>query len=693
METPVTQGFGKVRFLVAILATMCFFVACASDAGEGDKAKVLLVPVTGPFTAQVGGFEIRLEAASIGSNANQVPPTSQVRLSTIDSMAANAAVAAAAPGGIAVSPSYRAAIVNPNGGVISGLATAEPHTLRLFPDPGLMAAASPSTTATSLRLVRLVGTTATAITYGATIANDSRFTVDAEGWIVARVTSLGDFVLMSGGTAPGANSLTGTLTEIAGVLAFNLSSTSGETVVVTIPATSATPLPATITANPTTYNTASPTAPTNRGVFLTSGTNQFASFNTGGSATITVTSRSGGVSAGTITGTLTTSTQVSRTVNFTFATTVQGGGTGPSLALEGTRFDISSTANDAHAVAAVWNGTEFVALWLGADGAQGRVLNTRRVAAAGTLVGNAATINANATFSGGLLLSAAYGDDGVRRRILVVGSNAVNESGSVIALMLDQNGVALAQPLEIQVTTAGGAPRVTWNDVSDRFVVTWATTTGISAATYDTGGMLVGVPATIVTQASTRVGGISSGNTNEVLITYTTGTGVKGRRFDSATAANVGAEIEFSTTGGGGVAAFDTTVNAWLVATEGGGQRAVVRLAPGSSTPAAPANLLLPGTLQAAAGGANGAVFVDLNTVTGFGTVFSYQGVAGGTAAAVPHAAPLSPQVTSGVGFPFHDAQGPLALASNGSGLFLVVASDRDGAGVTALRLRLNSGT
>lgn len=683
---------GRFRLVLVTLAAVLAVSGCASDSEEAQSASVRTVPPSGAFESQLGGLKLQIAAASIGAAADQVPVGSRLTLRFLDSLGANAAVVAAAPGGIAVSPGYRAALANPNGGSISALATPVPHTIRLFPDAARMALVGPGATPQSLRLVRLVGTATKVLTHGASLVTEERFTVDADGWVVAQVSSLGDFILMSGGTAAQPTLLTGTLSELGGILAFNLSAAGGDSVVVTMPATAIATLPATVAANKDTYNTANPTAATNRGVLLTSSGTQFTSFNTGASATILVTARAGGSSTGLITGTLSSSAQVARNVNYSF-TTADAGGSGASLSLQGTRFDISASSTDGHAVAAVHNGTNYVTMWLGAEGAGGRVLKTQVVSPTGATVDASATVDAAASFSGGPRISAAHGVDGATGRIFMVGSNAANQSGSVIGLMLDSQGKVLTPAVEVQVTTAGGEPLVVWNEAEKRFIVAWSTTTGVSVAAYGVDGVLDGAALEIAATANGRVTGLASSGVAEALVVYSNGTGVFGRRFDTATLGVVGTQITFATTGSGGVCAFDSTASAWVVAVETGGNRVAKRMAPGSDTVSAGVNLILPGALRVAAGGAGGVVLSDFTSVPNFGSVFSYQGAAGGTTEVAPHSSPLSPQVTNSIGFPFHDAVGPMAVATDGAGNFMVVASDFGGAGITGIRIRLNPGT
>ncbi len=677
----------------------CGFLACASDNETADKQVVATLSAQKSLILNLGGIEVIIFEESIGSANDQIPAGSKVSLSRIEDISTLPLISNASQSAPALSPSYRVKVTDPDGNDISDRSVTRPHRVSLFADPAKLKRYQRTTQ--EVIFLHTSGSSLSSLTFGQSISTDTNYIVDSRGMVAGDVSHFSDFVLLAGETIDlppdddpddpdEVTPLSGTLNQTAGLLAFNLSDpVSGDGVGITMPEGLATGLPATITFNITTVNPGNLLDPNNRAVIVTSGATQFTSFNIGGNVTMELTTFDGSASSGTLQGQVIDGDGQSFTLDHSF-TTSAGEATLTSnkdISVSGAELIINATVQDASASAAVFNGNDYVALWLSGTSGANLTLQTRRVDTAGSLLGSEESITpGTVNFVATNHLRASYAsNNGANGRIMVVGATSNDSDGIIGAVMLDEEGAALAPPTEFQVTSAGRAPRLAYNAQSNKFIVAYMNASnGIELALFDPDGTQSGSTLAITSDTTQILRGLASagGNSEEVLITFSDNTGgVLGRRVDSANDSLLGSSnITFSTAGSGGATGFELVGSGFLVTVVDGTQTQVLRLEPGQDTPSQTANISLAGTLDAIVGGPQGALLIS--------SINIYQGLESDANNPLIMDPILVP-VLSSISPTFHSAPAPPGVAANSSNEFLVVGVDATNGGIRAFRIQI----
>ncbi|MCA8940625.1 MAG: hypothetical protein KDB07_12485, partial [Planctomycetes bacterium] len=505
------------------------------------------------------------------------------------------------------------------------------------------------------------------------------FSLDASGNPSALVSSFSDFLLIYGtplsgepDPTPDPVALTGSLTINTMIATFTLQDAEESVTLTAILPELLLALPnVPLTFTPTNFDTQNPTSPNNRTIALNGDDGAFSTALTGGSATLTMTTRTGLATTGTIVGALANNMGETVSVNYTFTTSE------PEPVLEIAQsvetFTVDAAATEEAALAAVFNGTNYVTLALGAMGVSTRSIWTTTVAPSDGAAGTPLELSPAVNFVSADHLVAAYGAS----RIFVVGESASDGSGSVVALVLDSDGSQLGTPVDIEVGVGSNA-LVAFNASENRFAIAFETAAGVSLSIYGLDGTLEVGPLSIVADASAALRGLcSSGSVAEFLVTYAEDTG--GMLHATRVSANngaLGADVEVAATTDGGTCLYDVAGTGYLIAHGAMGARVVSFLDEGQDTLGANAAVLLPSEVMLAASGDIGGVLLDQATVPVVGEVFSMQGVdaSGGTPA--PFEAVYSPLVSQDLPASFNSAAALPALAAGASGQFLIIGRD-----------------
>ncbi|MCC6573330.1 MAG: hypothetical protein IT462_06005 [Planctomycetes bacterium] len=363
----------------------------------------------------------------------------------------------------------------------------------------------------------------------------------------------------------GAITLAGAVTDLGGRRTIQLSD-SGQTISVAIimPDTlPAAPFPDTINFDAASFNAATPLDPSGRLITVSQGGTNYTSDVASPAADVDVTfaSFASGVSSGGITGTVVSDSGAPLVINFTFTTVAaNGGGGGGTFTNDAPVYVDTDPAVES---AVVFDGTNFVALWLSDVGTTNRTIEIQQVTTAGVESGAQVSVEPTAALQGSGGMAAAISPTDV---LVVVGATGSNPATStVVALVVDYTTPSLVQ----QHTIGNGTfPRVVWNNAgTGQFVIAYTTGTGVSLNTLDATGATLSSASAFLPGAI--LGGLASGGAaDEVLISGPDGTGVRAQLVVATTAAASGSAFDISTTLGGGLCAFDIVSGRYLVLAE-----------------------------------------------------------------------------------------------------------------------------
>ncbi|MCC6465121.1 MAG: hypothetical protein IT463_07265 [Planctomycetes bacterium] len=539
---------------------------------------------------------------------------------------------------------------------------------------------------------RIVSVTASGVTYtsdnaaaGVTCQINTFSASASSGSLVGTVIQQGGSATLSinytwtTGTA-GATALGGTATDILGRRTLSLqdaAQTAQLTILMpdTLPDGTLSP----ITFNDASYDSGNPLDANGRIVTLTeSGTTYTSDVAVVGSVTLTFTSwnSSTKVGAGTITGTVVSATPSTKTLNYTFTTTA-GSGTGATGTFAaGTPVDVTTT-DTADESAVVYDGANYVAVWMSDIGVTRRTIEFVSLNPATLAAGTQRSVEPAAALvpAGGFAAAVETGDD-----VLVVGATGSSSSDSVVGVLYDYAGATLV--LEFAVGT-GTAPRVVFNTQGNAFVVAWQAGAAVKARAFTPAGVAIGTEQTVFATATLKGLAAAGGSNDNVLVTADDGSGIAGRYITPSTGALGATSFDLSTAESGGLCAWDTVGSQYLVITEAvvGGfftSQVVKALAAGGTTPLTGTLTLaaLNAMLQAADGNA-GVVFASLGANL-YGVDSSASGPAQVATPLVGAATGLNVDTTADGG----------ALAASGSNRYVLVAA-KGAAGVTAIPLTL----
>jgi len=440
---------------------------------------------------------------------------------------------------------------------------------------------------------------------------------------------VGTVVQQSGGTATlainftwttgssSALTLGGTVTDLAGIRTMQLTDTlQAVQVTVVMPNTFPNASLDPVTFSDATFDVSMPLDPTGRIVTVSEGGVTYSSdIPVVGSVTITFQNFDSvtKVGAGTITGTVVSNTPTTKTLNYSFTTTAgtTGGGSGTFTA--GTAVDVSTT-DQADETAVVFDGTDYVAIWLSDIGTTNRTLEFASLDATTLAAGTQKSFEPNVNLNAAAGLSAAAGTGG---SMLIVCADGTNAATSLIHGVLYNYGTNVGTDIAIGT---GTRPRVSFNAQSGNFVVAWQGGADVQVRCYTSAGAPVSAAVVGVAAATFKGLAAAGGATDEALVTADDGSGIVGRHITPTTGATAGANFDFSTSLSGGICAWDGTAGQYLVITEvqilGFFNSQVVKaIAPAATTPIAGTLTLAALTgLTGAVGGTQGVIFTDANT-------------------------------------------------------------------------------
>jgi hypothetical protein len=394
-----------------------------------------------------------------------------------------------------------------------------------------------------------------------------------------------------------------------------------------------------------------------------------------GSVTVTFSAFNSGtkVGAGTITGTTVSGAPSTKTMNYSFATTA--GGTAAAGTLDaGAPVDITTTST-ADECAMVFDGVDYVAVWLSGVGVTNRTLEVVEVDPVTLVPATPQSFEPSVNLAPAAGISAAVSDSFF---LMVAGATGTDAGTSMVhAVLYDY---LTPGGIDISVGT-GTRPQVVFNEQSGMFVIAWQQGANVMVRCYDDTGAPVAAAVTAATAATLRGLATADGIVDEALVTADDTSGIVGRHITPSTGATAGAAFDVSTAGGGGVCGFDPVANQYLIVTQatvsGFFRSQVIRaFAPGATAPVAGSLTIasLPG-ITAAAGGDQGVLFTDAGA-----NLFIVEGGAGGPAlAGNPYFGPT-------VGLNVDTTAGGPAVASAGGNDYALFAA-RGAAGARAVPL------
>lgn len=319
------------------------------------------------------------------------------------------------------------------------------------------------------------------------------------------------------------------------------------------------------------------------------------------------------VGAGTITGTVVSTTPTTKTLNYSFTTTAGGTGGGTGAFTAGTPADVTTT-DQADETVVVFDGTDYVAGWLSNVGTTNRTLEFASLDVSTLAAGTQKSFEPSVSLDPAAGLSAAAGTGGI---LLCVGADGTNSATSLVHGVLYDYAAGTGTNISIGT---GTNPRVVFNAQSGNFVVAWQSGTDVAARCYTNAGAAVAVAVTTHAGATFRGLAAAGGATNEALVTADDGSGISGRYVVPSTGATSGAAVDLSTSLGGGLCAFDSVAGQYVVITETlilgfFNSQTVKLLAPGAAAPLAGTLTLAALTgITGAVGGTQGVIFTDDNT-------------------------------------------------------------------------------
>lgn len=478
--------------------------------------------------------------------------------------------------------------------------------------------------------------------------------------------------------APAAQALGGTVTDLAGRRMITLTDAAQAVqmtllVPATLPNASLDP----ITFNDASFDATTPLAATGRIVtVIEAGVTYSSDIATVGSVTVTFTTFDVGTKAGTgtITGTAVSSAPSNKTLSYSFATTAGGTGGGTGTMAAGASVDITTTST-ADESAMVYDGVDYVAVWLSSVGTTNRTLEIVEVDPGTLAPATQQSFEPSVNLSPAAGISAAVSDTFF---LMVVGSTGTDAGTSMVhAVLYDY---LTPGGTNISVGT-GTRPRVVFNEQSGMFVIAWQQGADVMVRCYDDTGTPVAAAVTAAAAATLRGLATPDGTVDEALVTADDGSGIVGRYLVPSTGATSGTQFNVSTSGAGGVCAWDPVADQYLVITETTilaffDAQVVRAFAAGGTTPVGTALTLAALTgITGAAGGDQGVLFTDANT-----NLYIVKGGAGGAAlGGNPFFGPTTAINTDGT------SNGP-APAAAGSGDYAVLAA-RGAAGARAVPL------
>jgi|GEM_PF-6416639 len=670
-------------------ASACFTTACSSDNPDKERIASSTTVDGQSVLLRLGGIELFIPGTNVGVADDQIPPNAVVAIQNTGDISESTAVAAIASGERVLSPTYTISVTQADGTDISSRALATASRVTIFPEPGAMA--SSGSGIKELQLIKVSSGVATSLNYSDTPVDDMNYVLTGDGWIEASVTNFSDFLVMSGGTpASGGGgggsttvALTGTLQNLGG-LAYILTlsdSTTSNTITCNFPAGAVASLPANVQCNVTTFSADL----NNRAVVVNAGGVQYTTTQTGASVLVQVDALSGEVSSGEITGVAIADDSSSFTLDYTFTTAAASGSTTSDKTLAVTassQLDVNAGDANARLGRIVFNGTEFVALWTTGAAAPYSIA-TRNISSDGTLQGSEGGFTPTAVnFSSATDLEAAFGND----TIMLASASATDNTGDVVALILDQNGNPMGTAIELTVQASAGAPRVAYNATEGAYAIAFELNAGgIGFQLYDDAGTAIGSAGQLSSDANAELRGIAgAADGSEFLVTWTDGTGILARRINASDGSVLGtADISFSaTTTTGGACGYDQVGDGYLVTYDEGGTLQIARLSIGEDTPSDGVALSIIGGADRVVGGSVGSVVV--------GAVNIFQGVEANSTSPLVMSGSVIP-FTSGISATFHTSSASPGIAANGTDGFMVLGvDDQNDGGVRVFRMTIS---
>lgn len=314
-----------------------------------------------------------------------------------------------------------------------------------------------------------------------------------------------------------------------------------------------------ITFDDASFNSGNPLDANGRIVNITDNGTSYSSDDPAGNVTLTFTSFDAGTGngLGSLTGTVVDGSSNTDAISFTIVT--QGGAASGSGSISsGTPVDVTTT-DDALESSVVFDGTDYVASWLADDGVNPLTVEVRTVTPTTYALGTQQSFTTTNAFDADAGFASAISATDV---LCIVGATSDDPStGSVIALLVNYSTPTTINEF---VLGTGSAPRVDYNPQSDRFVVAWNTTSGVSANTVAGDGSAMGTTAAVLNSATLTGLASARGTTDEALVTADDGTGIIAAHVTPSTGA-VGSAFDISTSLSGGVAAFDGVGGRYVV--------------------------------------------------------------------------------------------------------------------------------
>lgn len=479
-------------------------------------------------------------------------------------------------------------------------------------------------------------------------------------------------------SAAPAVALAGLVTESGGRRTITLQDATGaEQVVIVVPDSLPNAALDPVDFDDDSFDGGNPSDASNRAVIVFEGGDTFSSdVPTIGDVTITFSSWNDGTLTGdgTIEGSVASPSPATKTLNYTFEVT--GGETAAGSLTAGTADDISSDQADESAV--VFDGVDYVAVWLSDVGTTNRTLEFLGLDPDTLSPGTQESFEPAADLDPAAGLHAASDAAG---NVLVVGATGTDDGADEVTGVL-YDYVSGALVAEFTVGT-GTNPRVVYNGQADAYVIAYESSGDVAARAYDATGTPVDDAVTVTASATLKGLASAGGTTDEALITVDDGSGIVGQYVVPGTGALNGGNFDLSTNLSGGLCAWDEVGGQYVVLLQDTVQSAftiqtAVALAAGTSTPVgSQLSISAGGEFRHAAGEDAGVIILDASA-----NLFPLESDTGGPALVA------GPIVGVLEGLALDDTSDGAPLAAAGSGRYLMLAA-RGGDGVTAVPLTL----
>jgi hypothetical protein len=476
-----------------------------------------------------------------------------------------------------------------------------------------------------------------------------------------------NFTFTTGSTA--GTAVAGTVTDAFGRRTMALSDAGGdETIVIVMPTSLPNAALDPITFNDASFDSGDPFDPDGRVVFVTVGDNVYTSdVPIVGNVTLTFASwdsvtRTGN---GTISGTVISAEPATRSIEYNL--TVTGGPeTGGGELEPGTPFDVA-TSEVADAVALVHDGLSYIAVWLSSVGTANRTLELVDIDDDTFVLGTQRGLEPAVGLDPDAGLEAAVTPFG---EMCIVGATGTGASDQIIAVFYDYDQDDFLA--EVVVGT-GTAPRVVYHADADTFVIAWQAGAAVQMRVFEYDGEPVGSVQTVFS-TGTLAGMAPAEPDNEVLITESSGSGVRGRYVNPDTGGLTTAAFTIAADFGGGLCVWDPFNERYLVTVQQVAfgfftLQQVVGIAPGTTSVSGdPLTLPALQPMTRAAGSINGVLYTDAAS-----NLFGVDGLPGG-----PELIDL-PAFSALTGFNGDvTGRGP-AVASDGAAFLVLAALGPDG--------------